>query len=443
MNLRSNGILTQKRINELSDFFNVVIVVFNQDKILYTKNTFQSLVDQRTIEIDDDHINYIVDSLNNDRINDICIKINDTFEVYFDAIVNEVNTQDGLVKFAMLHEVEKPIQATIDDNQLAKLRQLIIEISQSVLGNQSLNEFLNFVLKSTIQALDHAETGTIMALKDEVFSVVASFGYDDNIKRLTIPKEKSLSYQLTNGAFDKIINIKDSSVRDYTLPKQTRNNKEVIIRSTLSAPIYIEGKFYGMIGLDSFKKNAFDQADIEALEFIRNSIQIAITNQVLFKEKAYLSQYDQVTSLHNRHYFQEHSEYIIKKAERYNESFYVVMVDIDNLKQTNDTHGHIVGDLLIQKVSNMIKNSMKESDVFARYGGDEFVGLMFHTTASAIQNKLCELDQYLINNPIQYNHQPIFASFSYGIAKFPDDGKSISALINVADKKMYACKLNK
>jgi diguanylate cyclase (GGDEF)-like protein len=427
----------QKRLNQLSEFFDIMTVIFDEEKILYANDSYKSNSDEIKFDLDFDSLFKLISDLPVKAGKVIEYTNNQGQVFWFDCFVKDTVYQEKPAKFAMLHQVSEPLQKNIKVDQLLRLRQLIIEIYQSVLGDKSLPDFLNFVLAKTLQALDRAETGTIMALENNVFHVVASYGYDENIKALKIPKEKSLSYQLTNGAFDRIINIADSEERDYVLPKQERDNQIVIIRSTLSAPIHVDGEFYGMIGLDSFEKNAFNEEDIEALEFIRNSAQIAITNRFLYEEKASLSQFDQVTSLYNRYFFQKQSDFIIKKAKRYNESFHLIMIDIDDLKITNDTYGHVVGDMLIKKIATIIKENTRASDVFGRYGGDEFVGIMFNSTTDQILNKISNIEKCLINHPIQHNKNDISLSISYGIAQYPNDGKEMDELINNADKKMY------
>ena len=161
---------------------------------------------------------------------------------------------------------------------------------------------------------------------------------------------------------------------------------------------------------------------------------------MLYEEKAYLSRFDRVTGLYNRHFFDEHSDIIIKRAIRYDEHFHLVMIDVDNLKHVNDEYSHLVGDEIIALVAQLIKNSMRESDVFARYGGDEFVGLLFNASVDDLIVKFEELNNVLKQTPIPYQGKSIYSSISYGIATFNDDGNTIYDLIRVADDRMYAYK---
>ena len=83
---------------------------------------------------------------------------------------------------------------------------------------------------------------------------------------------------------------------------------------------------------------------------------------------------------------------------------------------------------------------MRDSDIFARFGGDEFVGILFNGTYEALRDKVEALNQWLIKHPLLYDNQHIATSISYGIAQYPKDGSTISQLIQVADDRMYEYK---
>ena len=86
-----------------------------------------------------------------------------------------------------------------------------------------------------------------------------------------------------------------------------------------------------------------------------------------------------LTNIYNRRSFEDIFDKILNKALRYNESFYLVTFDLNNLKHINDTFGHLNGDEFIKSFVNKLKKSIRNSDVLARYGGDEFVGVFFNT----------------------------------------------------------------
>ena len=193
----------------------------------------------------------------------------------------------------------------------------------------------------------------------------------------------------------------------------------------MSAPIYVKDQFYGMISLDSLVPDAFDQKDIDSMEFIRTNIQIAIANQLLFIEKSQLAMFDQLTGMYNRHYFNEHFDMLKNKALRYNEKFLFVLFDIDDLKVINDRYGHAIGDQAIVKVTLQLKKNTRKSDMIARYGGDEFVGVFFGTTAQDLCEKYDHILDQMMSIPITSGNRKVYPSFSYGVVEFPTDGNTL------------------
>jgi len=117
-----------------------------------------------------------------------------------------------------------------------------------------------------------------------------------------------------------------------------------------------------------------------------------------------------------------------------------LMIDIDNLKQTNDKLGHITGDKIIERLADCLRMTFRESDVQGRIGGDEFVVFMKDITskdnAYKKAQKMCELYKAILEE----NNNKIKLSCSIGIAVYPDDGKNFTALYACADKALYTAK---
>lgn len=434
--------VSKHQLEEYGKLSNMPMLVFNQDKVLFANKWFLSCINES--QLDPIYHNIIGQVLinGNQQPHEITLvnKKGETF--YLDSFLSKVVYNKIPAYFALLYQVNERIKFKQEQAKISKLRQLIIDISQSILDDSKLDDFFDFVLKKALQASDKAQLGTILILKDDVFYVGASYGYDEDIQQFKLPAKQSFTYQQTNGKFDQIVNVKDTSGLPFYIPVKTDYGDQVFIGSSLSAPIHVQGEFYGMVNLDAIEKNAFCDEDIQSLEYIRNSIEIAITNRLLYEEKVYLSQYDQVTSLHNRYFFEKHSEYVLKRAKRYNEEFHLVIMDIDNLKQVNDTYGHVVGDMHIHQVAKTIKDTIRASDVFARYGGDEYVGLLFNASVEDVNRIFESIRLSLAQSPINHDDTLIAISISYGVATFPSDGFSINELIHVADKRMYSLKEN-
>ena len=149
---------------------------------------------------------------------------------------------------------------------------------------------------------------------------------------------------------------------------------------------------------------------------------------------------DELTGLASRPYFYKHAEDVIKAAQRREERFALLYLDLDGFKDVNDSLGHDMGDLLLQTVANRIQSVMRQSDFVARLSGDEFCILVDNVNseydAADVANRCLEA----INQPIELNLQQLRPRGSIGIAYYPSDGKDIRTLLKAADSAMYAAK---
>ena len=158
------------------------------------------------------------------------------------------------------------------------------------------------------------------------------------------------------------------------------------------------------------------------------------------KELHNLAYHDHLTKLPNRSLFHEHLEHEIIIAKRNGNKVAVLFIDLDRFKNVNDTLGHQVGDELLIQVSNRLKETVRESDIVARQGGDEFLillrGLDVLNKVSAIASNIVDS----LKQPFQLKNTEVFLGCSLGISIYPDDGIDVNELIKFSDTAMYHAK---
>ncbi|HXC62035.1 MAG TPA: GGDEF domain-containing protein [Nitrospiria bacterium] len=160
------------------------------------------------------------------------------------------------------------------------------------------------------------------------------------------------------------------------------------------------------------------------------------------EESARLAITDGLTGLYNHRYFQEQLVKEVQRAQRYSSSLSLIMGDVDHFKNFNDNYGHLQGDNVLRHVAAVLKAETRQTDVVARYGGDEFVVILPNAEkadalrmAENIRNRIrTEL------NSGQENKLLSAATISFGVASFPMDALTPMGLIQKADESLYGAK---
>ncbi len=150
---------------------------------------------------------------------------------------------------------------------------------------------------------------------------------------------------------------------------------------------------------------------------------------------------DSLTGLHNRRYLYEAGVGTLELARRQQRIACVALLDLDHFKQLNDTHGHHVGDLVLQRFATLLRTTLRRSDIICRFGGEEFVAVMPDLDAEAAEKVLARLQAALNAEPEPQGRRRLpSSSFSAGIALFPHHGATLEKLLRRADKALYLAK---
>ena len=257
-------------------------------------------------------------------------------------------------------------------------------------------------------------------------------------------------YLLKVFVLDRIINISDQIVEIHShsdfakrLPNQKHdelgrmtsafNSLMEIIELTQEQLKYrIFQRTEELEELSRKNKNLFDEIDQQ-----KN-----IENYLREQEKSLrtMAYYDALTGLPNRLFFNEIMSKTIKKSDHDGSNFAVLFIDIDKFKLINDTYGHDIGDKYLKHIAQLIRNSIKESDIAARLAGDEFIICLNNIKGKALVNKVAEKILEMITVPLIHDTYRISTTVSIGISLFPTDGDTIEELERHADLAMYYAK---
>jgi diguanylate cyclase (GGDEF)-like protein/PAS domain S-box-containing protein len=168
-----------------------------------------------------------------------------------------------------------------------------------------------------------------------------------------------------------------------------------------------------------------------------------ITEQKQVEEHLFFqATHDELTGLTNRSEMQASLIKNMARAERYKEPFSLLLIDLDRFKIVNDNYGHSAGDKVLKVFADIAQDIARDSDLLARWGGEEFILLLTNTDAIRATHIAERLRAATEENPITVNAQDINVTVSIGVASFPDDGKSTEELISRADEALYEAKRN-
>ncbi|MBI5789713.1 MAG: diguanylate cyclase [Candidatus Schekmanbacteria bacterium] len=151
---------------------------------------------------------------------------------------------------------------------------------------------------------------------------------------------------------------------------------------------------------------------------------------------------DSLTDVYNQRYFQKRLSEEFDRNKRYAQPLSCIMIDVDSFKHLNDTYGHMEGDKVLKKIADTIKNSIRNSDFLARYGGDEFVLLLPQTNASRAYLLAERIQQAVASDFSQVTYKEYCTpTLSLGISSLPNpDIRDEQELVAMADKALYEAK---
>ncbi|MCW8877262.1 MAG: diguanylate cyclase [Kangiellaceae bacterium] len=209
-------------------------------------------------------------------------------------------------------------------------------------------------------------------------------------------------------------------------------------RSIVVIPLIQFDEVLGVIYLDSTSESyCFEERQIPFMETFAAHTAIALVNAQLYKRAIT----DDLTHLYTRKYIDERLEQELDRAKRYHRPFSILMIDLDRFKQVNDTYGHSAGDLVLQTLSYLLRQRLRDTDIAGRIGGEEFIVILGETEIEGAKLFAERIRDEIEKEKIEKGGQVIPVTASIGVACFNEKYLSQPlAIIEDADKALYHAK---
>ena len=210
------------------------------------------------------------------------------------------------------------------------------------------------------------------------------------------------------------------------------------LRAYMLLPLSRRDQAIGVVALGSKESGWFDEETLARLQPLADAVALAFENVRLFQKTRQLSITDEITPLHNFRYFHQALDRELKLVNRYGSVLSLVFVDLDRFKPINDQYGHLRGSRTLREVGFLIRAAVRETDIPARYGGDEFVIVLPQTDGDSAR-VLSEKLRSLVEGHTFLQEEGINARLgvSLGVATYPAEAQTKEALIRLADARMY------
>jgi len=182
------------------------------------------------------------------------------------------------------------------------------------------------------------------------------------------------------------------------------------------------------------------QDQLDTLSIVANQLSLQLARVHFYQTVETMAITDMLTGLFVRRYFLELAQEELLRATRHQLACTFMMADLDFFKVKNDTYGHLVGDVVLREVAQLMRKNLRGIDLIARYGGEEFIILLVETGPEQALPVAQRLRQAVEVHPIRAYDEQLSQAVSIGIACFPADGQALQELIDRTDQALYAAK---
>jgi diguanylate cyclase (GGDEF)-like protein len=299
-------------------------------------------------------------------------------------------------------------------------------------------------------------------IKSSILSLIGQLQTNQAIVFLPSKKDPGIVYPIYSKGFsrkqwkDFFISLEDPlfqrfdkkmiAINLHQVEEEIINEKwSRLIESGISlvAPIIPKKQIKGLIAVgQKMNEEYFTRSEQEIFSLLAHFISVAFSNSMLYQKMEQISITDELTGLYNYRYFKKRLENEILRAKRYSHSLSLILFDVDYFKNYNDVLGHPSGDVALRNIANILKSSIRKSDIPVRYGGEEFCVILPEANINDAKLFAERLRRKIEAYPFEgKKEQPGGKlTISIGVASFPETAESLQSMIDRADAALYNAK---
>lgn len=277
--------------------------------------------------------------------------------------------------------------------------------------------------------------------KSEVFDLIQCMGDSDILRPRISVVDRGFFMDIVGNRRQPLLINENIGPYLQLLP----TDSDIPVGSMALAPIFLDGEIIGSFNQADFSEERFQPGiDTSRLEQLAVKVSLCLSNVTAHEKLQRMAYQDALTGLLNRRVMESILKREYNRARRYRTPLSLAFIDVNDFKNVNDTYGHDAGDALLKYLAALLLEMSRESDVAARFAGDEFVHILPETTAKSAEKMLNRLQNYLFVHPLVWSNMKIPLSISFGISSTQNpDVHNPGMLLKSADKALYQMKRKK
>jgi diguanylate cyclase (GGDEF)-like protein len=312
------------------------------------------------------------------------------------------------------------------------------EVETRILGILNFTDLFEVLLTEIREKFNVPYVWLSMIADSEVSHLIASLGASAVLRDRMALVERSSFMELVGHKTHPLLLNQDLKAYYRLLPR----NHKYFAKSLAIAPISLDGQIIGSLNqADSAPERFVPGMDASLLERLAVKVSLCLSNVTAHEKLRVLAYQDPLTGLLNRRVMEAVLKREFYRARRYAKPLSVAFLDLDDFKKVNDHYGHDRGDELLKHLADQLNHVSRDSDVVARFAGDEFVVILPETTADNAETLLQRLQDNLGGHPLAIGEDSLPVSISFGVASSEDPAMgSPETLLKKADEKLYRAK---